>query len=113
MPNRAIPLLLLLAFLWGGSFLFVGVAVREWPPLPIVLARVGLATLALTIPAVGAVSVWLGQPLVLGLGPKEMVLLALTFAVSILTLGGGRTTVLHGAVHLVILAAWACLLVAP
>jgi hypothetical protein len=41
MPRRAILPLLLLAFLWGGSFLFVGVAVREWPPLPIVLARVG------------------------------------------------------------------------
>jgi drug/metabolite transporter (DMT)-like permease len=47
LPRRAIPLILLLALLWGGSFLFVGVAVREWPPLPIVLARVGLATLAL------------------------------------------------------------------
>lgn len=47
MPRRAVLPLLLLAFLWGGSFLFVGVAVREWPPLPIVLARVGIATLAL------------------------------------------------------------------
>lgn len=73
----------------------------------------GLATLALTIPAVGAVSVWLGQPLVLGLGAKEIVLLALTFAVSILTLASGRTTVLHGAVHLVILAVFAYLLVVP
>lgn len=73
----------------------------------------GLATLSLTIPAVGAVSVWLGQPLVLGLGSTEMVLLALTFVVSILTLGSGRTTVLHGAVHLVILAVFAYLLVVP
>ena len=44
---RAWRLLLLLALLWGGSFFFVGVAVREWPPLWIVLARVGLAALAL------------------------------------------------------------------
>lgn len=73
----------------------------------------GLATLSLTIPVVGAVSVWLGQNLVLGLGAKEIVLLALTFAVSILTLGGGRTTVLHGAVHLVILAVFIYLLVVP
>lgn len=43
----AFALLCLLALLWGGSFLFVGVAVQEWPPLPIVLARVGLAALAL------------------------------------------------------------------
>jgi drug/metabolite transporter (DMT)-like permease len=40
-------LLVALAILWGGSFFFVGVAVREWPPLLIVLARVGLASLAL------------------------------------------------------------------
>lgn len=73
----------------------------------------GLATLSLTIPVVGAVSVWLGQDLVLGLGAKEMVLLALTFAVSILTLGGGRTTVLHGAVHLIILAVFVYLLAVP
>lgn len=47
MTSRAWALLTFLAFLWGGSFLFVGVAVREWPPLAIVLARVGLAACAL------------------------------------------------------------------
>lgn len=73
----------------------------------------GLASISLTIPAVAAVSVWLGQPLVLGLGPKEIVMLALTLVVSALTLGGGRTTVLHGAVHLVIFAVFAYLLVVP
>ena len=46
-------LLLLLAFLWGGSFLFVGIAVKEVPPLTIVLARVALAA-ALLIPPVYA-----------------------------------------------------------
>jgi drug/metabolite transporter (DMT)-like permease len=35
-------LLLLLSVLWGGSFFFVGVAVRELPPATIVLARVAL-----------------------------------------------------------------------
>ncbi len=73
----------------------------------------GLASISLTIPAVAAVSLWLGQPLVLGLGPKEIVLLLLTFLVSALTLGGGRTTVLHGAVHLVIFAVFLYLLVVP
>ena len=55
----------------------------------------------------------LGQPLILGLGPKEMVMLALTFVVSALTLGGGRTTVLHGAVHLVIFAVFVYVLIVP
>jgi Ca2+:H+ antiporter len=73
----------------------------------------GLASISLTIPAVGAVSLWLGQSLVLGLDPKDVVLLVLTFAVATLTLGGGRTTVLHGAVHLVIAAVFAYLLVVP
>jgi len=73
----------------------------------------GLASVSLTIPAVAAVSVWLGRPLILGLGAKETVMLVLTFVVSALTLGGGRTTVLHGAVHLVIFAVFAYLLVVP
>lgn len=36
-------LLTLLALIWGGSFMFVGVAVKELPALLIVLARVGIA----------------------------------------------------------------------
>jgi drug/metabolite transporter (DMT)-like permease len=40
-------LLLALALLWGASFFFVGVAVRELPPLTIVMLRVGLAALIL------------------------------------------------------------------
>ncbi len=40
-------LLLALSVLWGGSFLFVGVAVRDLPPFTIIAARVGLAALAL------------------------------------------------------------------
>ena len=39
--------LAVLSVLWGGSFFLVGVAVREWPPLSIVLARVAVAALAL------------------------------------------------------------------
>lgn len=42
-------LLALLAFLWGGSFLFAKIAVAEIPPATLVLARVGLAAAALII----------------------------------------------------------------
>jgi drug/metabolite transporter (DMT)-like permease len=42
-------LLLGLSVLWGGSFFFVGVAVKELPPLTIVVCRVTLAALALHI----------------------------------------------------------------
>ena len=40
-------LLLVLSLLWGGSFLFNGILVRELPPLTIVTARVALAAVAL------------------------------------------------------------------
>jgi drug/metabolite transporter (DMT)-like permease len=43
MDARTWALLLALSVLWGGSFFFVGVAVREVPPLGIVFARVALA----------------------------------------------------------------------
>lgn len=72
-----------------------------------------LASIGLTIPAVAAVSVLLGLPLALGLGPKEEVLLVLSLVVSVITLGTGRTTVLQGIVHLVILAAFLFLAVVP
>ena len=42
-------LLLILSVLWGGSFFFVGVAVKALPPLTIVILRVGLAALALNL----------------------------------------------------------------
>jgi drug/metabolite transporter (DMT)-like permease len=41
-------LLILLSVLWGGSFFFAGVAVKDLPPLTIVLARVAFAAALLT-----------------------------------------------------------------
>jgi Ca2+:H+ antiporter len=73
----------------------------------------GLATIGLTIPVVAALSIWLDKPLVLGLDPKNLVLLVLTFVVGTLTLGTGRTNVLQGAVHIVILAAFVVLTILP
>ncbi|WP_179402020.1 calcium:proton antiporter [Burkholderia guangdongensis] len=65
-----------------------------------------LASIGLTIPTVAAVFVWTGQPLTLGIGGMETVLLALTLLVSTLTLSTGRTTVMQGVVHLVLFAAY-------
>ncbi|MFZ5609333.1 MAG: DMT family transporter [Pseudomonadota bacterium] len=42
-------LLISLSVLWGGSFLFNGIAVRALPPLTIVVLRVGIAALALIL----------------------------------------------------------------
>lgn len=63
-----------------------------------------LATTGLTIPAVAAVSLWLGLDLVLGLSIRETVLLVLTLFVTSLSLGTGRTTIVHGVIHLVLFA---------
>src|SRR6516165_1577096 len=43
MTPREWGLLALLSLLWGGSYFFVGIAVREIPPLTLVTLRVGLA----------------------------------------------------------------------
>ena len=61
-----------------------------------------IASIGLTIPAVGAVSLYLGKELTLGLHAENMVILMLTLFVATLTLATGRATILQGAVHLVI-----------
>lgn len=52
-------------------------------------------------------------PLALGLPPLQIVLLTLTLWVSAVTLGSGRATVMHGAIHLVLFAAFLFLTVVP
>jgi Ca2+:H+ antiporter len=72
-----------------------------------------LATIGLTIPAVAILSLLTGLTLSLGLDAKSITLLALTLLVSVISLGTGRTTVLQGAVHLAILAAYIFTTVIP
>jgi Ca2+:H+ antiporter len=72
-----------------------------------------LASIGLTIPVVAAVSLFLGSELELGLSPQSMVLLMLTLFVSTLTLGTGRTTLLHGLIHLGIFGTFLLLSVVP
>ncbi|EGX60796.1 ion exchange transporter [Streptomyces zinciresistens K42] len=72
-----------------------------------------MASIGLTIPAVALASIWLSGPLVLGLGPTHMVLLALTVVVSLLTVVPGRATPLQGGVHLVLFAAYLELAINP
>jgi drug/metabolite transporter (DMT)-like permease len=56
MTAREWGLLALLSLLWGGSFFFIGVAVKELPPLTLAALRVGLAALILwaSAPLIGA-----------------------------------------------------------
>ncbi len=51
-------MLLVLSILWGGSFFFIGVAVRELPTLTIMMLRVGLAALILHV-VIRAMGQWM------------------------------------------------------
>lgn len=71
------------------------------------------ATIGLTVPVVAAVSLFTGHPLTLGLGPGDTVLLLLALAISIVSFGQGRTTVMTGFVHLVVFIAYLLLIAVP
>ncbi len=72
-----------------------------------------LASICLTIPAVAVVSLAMGQSLVLGLEAEHIVLLVLSLFMATLSLATGRTTILPGAIHLVIFGAFLTLAVMP
>lgn len=72
-----------------------------------------LSTIGLTVPAVLGIGLATGQPVILGVEPAGMVLLAITLLVSTLTFSGSPTTVLEGAVHLVLFLAYVVLLFNP
>jgi Ca2+:H+ antiporter len=72
-----------------------------------------LATIGLTIPAVGIATYALDKELVLGLNGQGMVLLLLTFALSMLTFGTGRTNILFGLLHMVVFAVFLFLSLVP
>ncbi|NYE35596.1 Ca2+:H+ antiporter [Nocardioides cavernae] len=72
-----------------------------------------MASIGLTIPAIAVASIWLEGPLELGLNQLQTVLLLLTAAVAILTVVPGRAKPLQGGVHLVLLAAFLFLTIAP
>jgi Ca2+:H+ antiporter len=116
---------------FGFPHSFVGVVIAMLVLLPETLAAVraasrgriqtslnlaygsAIASIGLTIPTIATLSIWLDGPLVLGLGPTQLVLLALTVVVSVLTVVPGRATRLQASVHLVLLAAFVFLAVNP
>ncbi len=72
-----------------------------------------LATIGLTVPVVVFFANAYGLQLVLGLDPKDIVLLATALLVSVVTLGTGRTSMMQGAVHLVLFATYLFLACVP
>ncbi len=72
-----------------------------------------MASIGLTIPAIALASIWIKGPLVLGLGATQLVLLALTVVIGVLTVMPGRATRLQSELHLVLLAAYLFLAAVP
>ena len=72
-----------------------------------------LSTIALTVPAVLLIDLFMGRTAVLGLSAANMMMLVLTFGVSILTLGSGRTNAMQGLVHLLLFLAYVVLIFSP
>jgi len=69
-----------------------------------------LATIGLTIPAVLTIGLITGQTIYLGLDAPNMIMLALTLMVSILTFSTPRTNLLLGTVHLLLFFAYLMLM---
>ena len=72
-----------------------------------------VATIGLTVPAVAVAAFALDKQLVLGLNEQNMVELLLTFVLSMLTFGTGRTNIMFGLVHMVVFAIFLFLVFVP
>ena len=72
-----------------------------------------MASIGLTIPVIAVASIWMSGPLELGLDPIEMVLLALTVVVGVLTVTPGRATLLQSGVHLAVFGGFLVLAFSP
>ncbi|GAA2750226.1 MULTISPECIES: calcium:proton antiporter [Kitasatospora] len=114
LPATVVGVVIALLVLAPESIAAVRAAIRNRVQTSLNLALgSALASIGLTIPAVAAASPWLSTPLLLGLGPTHLVLLALTVAVGTLTVIPKRATPLQGGVHLAVLAAYLVLAVSP
>ena len=113
-PNSFVGVVIALLVLLPESIAAVRAARRNRIQTSINLALgSAMASIGLTIPAIAVASIWLDGKLLLGLGPTQLVLFALTMVVGALTVVPGRATRLQGAVHLAILAAFLVLAASP
>ncbi len=71
------------------------------------------SAIGLTLPAVLIIGLVTGEKVILGLDPTGMVLVFLTLLLSMVTFSGPRTTVLEGAVHLLVFFVYIVLVFSP
>jgi Ca2+:H+ antiporter len=72
-----------------------------------------LASIGLTIPAVLVIGMVTNRPVTLGIEGGNLPLLLLTLAVSVVTFGSGRTSVLQGCIHLLLFGVFLLLIFCP
>lgn len=72
-----------------------------------------LASIGLTIPAVLTIGMLTHRPVSLGIEGGNLPLLLLTLAVSVVTFASGKTSVLHGCIHLLLFAVFLLLIFSP
>ncbi|MGW4092006.1 calcium:proton antiporter [Nocardia sp. NPDC004750] len=114
LPQSAVGVVIALLVLLPETIAAVRAARRDQVQIGLNLALgSAMASIGLTIPAIAVASIWLEDPLVLGLGATQMVLLALTVVVGGLTIVPGRATLLQGGVHLAVFAAFVGLAASP
>lgn len=113
-PHAFVGVVIALLVLLPESIAAVRAAARNHVQVSLNLAfGSAMASIGLTIPTLAVVSIWLDGPLDLGLEPMQMVLLAITVPVAVLTVVPGRAKPLAGGVHLVLLASYVFLSIQP
>ena len=114
LPLTFVGVVIALLVLLPESIAAVRAAVRDQIQTSFNLAYgSAMASIGLTIPVSAAASIWLSFPLELGLNSVELVLLALTVIVGVLTVTPGRATLLQGGVHVAVFTGFIVLAVSP
>ncbi|MEU0503225.1 ionic transporter y4hA [Nocardia sp. NPDC005998] len=114
LPQSAVGVVIALLVLLPETLAAVRAARRDQVQISLNLALgSAMASIGLTIPAIAVATIWLDSPLVLGLGATQMVLLALTVVVGVLTVVPGRATLLQGGVHMGLFSAFVFLAASP
>lgn len=114
LPYGVVGVVIALLVLAPESIAAVRNAARDRVQISLNLAYgSAMASIGLTIPTIAVAMIWVAGPLELGLVPTQMVLLAITVAVTAFTVVQGRAYALQGLVHLVLLAAFLFVSVQP
>jgi Ca2+:H+ antiporter len=113
-PAASVGVVIALLVLLPESIAAVRAAFRDDVQISLNLAYgSAMASIGLTIPTIAIATIWVDDPLRLGLDPLQIVLLAITCVVSVLTVVPGRAKPLQGGVHLVLLASFVFLSLNP